>query len=112
MENKDAKPRLICWVIILQEFIFEVKDCKVCDNQVAGHLSRLKGYGRPLGGVEIFDSFLDEHVLFIANNMTSWYVDLANYLTYNLAPDDLNYHQKNRFIHDVLKFYWDNPYIF
>ena len=26
MENKDAKPRLIRWVLLLQEFDFEVKD--------------------------------------------------------------------------------------
>ena len=28
MANKDAKPRLICWVLLLHEFDFEVKDRK------------------------------------------------------------------------------------
>jgi len=32
---------LIRWVLLLQELNFEVKDQKVCENQVADHLSRL-----------------------------------------------------------------------
>ena len=42
MENKDAKPRLIRWVLLLQEFDFEVLDRKGTENQVADHLSRLE----------------------------------------------------------------------
>ena len=39
MENKNTKPRLICWVLLLQEFDFEVKDRKRTENQVTDHLS-------------------------------------------------------------------------
>ena len=42
MAKKDAKPRLICWVLLLQEFDFEVMDRKGTGNQVADHLSRLE----------------------------------------------------------------------
>ena len=42
MAQKDAKPRLIRWVLLLQEFEFEVMDRKGTENQVADHLSRLE----------------------------------------------------------------------
>ena len=42
MAKKHAKPRLIHWVLLLQEFDFEVLDRKGTENQVADHLSRLE----------------------------------------------------------------------
>jgi len=41
MSKQDAKPRLIRWILLLQEFDIEIKDGKCSENQVADHLSRL-----------------------------------------------------------------------
>ena len=41
MAKKDAKPRLIRWILLLQEFDVEIRDKKGVKNVVADHLSRL-----------------------------------------------------------------------
>ncbi|WMV09428.1 hypothetical protein MTR67_002813 [Solanum verrucosum] len=40
MENREAKPQFIIWVLLLQEFYFEIKDRMQRENQVVDHLSR------------------------------------------------------------------------
>src|SRR4051812_48598482 len=42
MEKKDAKPRLIRWVLLLQEFYLQIINRKGADNPMADNLSRME----------------------------------------------------------------------
>ncbi|XP_075091724.1 uncharacterized protein LOC142171905 [Nicotiana tabacum] len=81
IEKKESKPRLIRWVLLLQEFILEIRDRKRMENQVADHLSRLEGFEKKVEVEEIVETFPDEQLLATSLNATPWYADIANYLT-------------------------------
>ena len=103
MAKKDAKPRLICWVLLLQEFDFEVIDRKGNQNQVSDHLSRLEDEEmRELGDkTKIDDTFPDEHVLAASQDLIPWYANFANYQASNIIPPELSFQQIKNFMYDV-----------
>jgi hypothetical protein len=55
MSKKDAKPRLIRWVLLLQEFDLHIVDRKGAENPVADNLSRLENISFDL--IPVNDSF-------------------------------------------------------
>nr|GEZ83977.1 DNA-directed DNA polymerase [Tanacetum cinerariifolium] len=56
--KKDAKARLLRWVLLLQEFDFQVLDTKRAENLAADHLSRLENpYENVLDPKEINETF-------------------------------------------------------
>ncbi|XP_075097855.1 uncharacterized protein LOC142175174 [Nicotiana tabacum] len=112
MVKKDAKPKLIRWVLFLQEFDFEVKDRKGTENQVADHLSRLEEVGRPKEDLEINDAFPDEHILALSSTFTPWYANISNFLVKDLILDGLKAYQKKKFLREYRQYYWEEPFLF
>ena len=118
LSNHDAKPRLIRWILLLQEFDLEIRDKKGIENTVADHLSRLRLDGGSSAHLPISDSFPDEQLLYISalntTNATSiqghatrftphatrtslqsdpWYADIANFLASEITPATMTYQQ-------------------
>ncbi|XP_015078289.1 uncharacterized protein LOC107022094 [Solanum pennellii] len=114
MAKKDVKPRLIIWVLLLQEFNFELKDRKKTENQVADHLSRLEDEAmRELSKrAEIDDAFPYEHVLVASQDLIPCFANFTNYLASDIVPSDLSFHQRNNFMYDVKNFSWDEPFLY
>ena len=64
LTKQDAKPRLIRWILLLQEFNLQIKDKKRVENVVADHLSRL-AIEHNSHGLPINDDFLDESLMLV-----------------------------------------------
>ena len=58
MLKKDAKARLIRWILLLQEFDLKIRDKKGLENVIADHLSRVPN--APSDELSINDNFPDE----------------------------------------------------
>ncbi|CAM8973323.1 unnamed protein product [Rhodiola kirilowii] len=114
ISKKDAKPRLIRWVLLLQEFDIEIKDKKGVENLVADHLSRLEPLRETISSEElpIEDSFVGENLMRLESAPTPWYADIVNFKVCEVFPPNMNYNQKKKFVHDARRYYWDEPHLF
>nr|XP_027076937.1 uncharacterized protein LOC113700672 [Coffea arabica] len=107
MTKKDAKPRLIRWILLLQEFDLEIRDKRGSENLVADHLSRI-----PVGEDKepLRDAFPEEH-LFSLNSQLPWYADLVNYLVTGNFPAGWPKSKMDKLKSDAKYFIWDDPYL-
>nr|GEZ96914.1 reverse transcriptase domain-containing protein [Tanacetum cinerariifolium] len=114
--KKDAKARLLRWVLLLQEFDFKVLDTKGAENLAADHLSRLENpYENVLDPKEINEKFPLETlsmVTFRGDSSTLWFSDFANYHAGNFIVKGMTSQQKNKFFKDVKHYFWDDPFLF
>nr|GEW01090.1 hypothetical protein [Tanacetum cinerariifolium] len=90
--KKDAKARLLRWVLLLQEFDFKVLDTKGAENLAADHLSRLENPYEsvldPKGMNETFPLEMLSTMTFRGNSSAPWFADLANYHAGNFIVKD------------------------
>ena len=114
--KQDAKPRLIRWILLLQEFDIEIRDKKGAENLAADHLSRLENpYKGDLDDVEMNDDFPLESLNMISlenDNELPWFADIANYLAGNVLIKGMSSQQKKKFFKDIRHYFWDDPYLF
>jgi hypothetical protein len=75
--KKDAKPRLIKWVLLLQEFDIEIRDKKGSKNVVADHLSKLL-HEEEEDELPLNENFPDEQ-LFAVEVQLPWYANIVNF---------------------------------
>ncbi|GJR83223.1 reverse transcriptase domain-containing protein [Tanacetum coccineum] len=103
--KKDAKARLLRWVLLLQEFDFKVIDTKGAENYAADHLSRLENpYENVLDPKEINENFPLETLNMVTSRgdpSTPWFADYANYHAGNFIVKGMSTQQKNKFFKDV-----------
>ena len=108
--KKESKPRLLRWILLLQEFNLVIKDKKGCENFVADHLSRLHNTEWTSETEEIVEEFPDECLLLIQEN--PWFADMANFKAAGIIADGFSWQQKKKFLNDSSYFVWDDPYLF
>ncbi|GJR00779.1 reverse transcriptase domain-containing protein [Tanacetum coccineum] len=101
LAKQDAKPRLLRWILLLQEFDVFICDKKGAENLAADHLSRLENpYQSELEKKEITKTFSLETVdmvTFCGNDSTPWFSDFANYHARNFVVKGMSSQQKNNF---------------
>ncbi|GJW88846.1 reverse transcriptase domain-containing protein [Tanacetum coccineum] len=116
LAKQDAKPRLLRWILLLQEFDVIIRDKKGAENLAADHLSRLENpHQGDLEKKEINETFPLETlrvISFCGYSSTPWFADIANYHAGNFIVKRMSSQQKKRLFKDVKHYFWDDPYLF
>nr|GEV42780.1 reverse transcriptase domain-containing protein [Tanacetum cinerariifolium] len=113
--KKDAKARLLRWILLLQEFDFKVVDTKGAENYAANHLSRLENpYENVFDSKEINEFFPLETISKLAHHdqSTPWFSNFVNYHARKFIIKGMSTQQKNKFFKDVKNYFWDDPFLF
>ncbi|GJX08096.1 reverse transcriptase domain-containing protein [Tanacetum coccineum] len=105
LAKHDAKPRLLWWILLLQEVDVIIRDKKGAENIAADHLSRL---GNPHQGdlekKEITKTFpLETYGMISSHNdsSTPWFAGIANYHAGNFLVKGMSCQQKKKFFKDI-----------
>jgi hypothetical protein len=83
LTKKDAKPCLIQWILLLEEFDLEIRDKKGVENYVADLLSRLQF--EESAELPINDYMRDDTLLKVST-IDPWYANIVNYIVVGYIP--------------------------
>jgi hypothetical protein len=108
LAKKDAKPRLIHWILLLQEFDVEIRDKKGVENVVADHLSRMNHGQDDKEPIE--DKMRDGHLYRVLDKDT-WMIDIIRAIR-KMPLDRLDKNSQRRIFSESRKYFWDAPYLF
>ncbi|GKF26116.1 reverse transcriptase domain-containing protein, partial [Tanacetum coccineum] len=110
------KEMLAVWVLLIQEFDFNIIDTRGAENLAADHLSRLENaYKNVLDPKEANEKFPLETLNMVtsrSDSSTPWFADYANYHAGNFIVKGMSSQQKKKFFKDVKHYFWDDPYLF
>jgi soluble cytochrome b562 len=106
LTKKDAKPRLIRWVLLLQEFDLEIKDRKGVEDIVANKLlhmqvANLQELSR--------NNLLHGDMLLKVTDSNPWYANIVNFMVTGYVPPGEN---KKKLQDESRCHFWDDPYLY
>ncbi|XP_021723382.1 protein NYNRIN-like [Chenopodium quinoa] len=110
--KKESKPRLLRWVLSLQQFNVEIRDKKGAENVVADHLSRLENVKASDDEIPICDELRDDVLYILNENELSWFADLVNYLASGEFPPDFSKNQRKKLKREAIHYVWDDPILY
>ncbi|GJS88154.1 reverse transcriptase domain-containing protein [Tanacetum coccineum] len=90
LAKQDAKPRLLWWILLLQEFDVIIRDKKRSEESRGRQLVKIRK----------------------SSSSTPWFADIANYHAENFIVKGMSSQQKKKFFKDVKHYFWDDPYLF
>ena len=136
LTKKDAKPRLLRWILLLQEFDLEIKDKKGIGNGFTDHLSRMKideetalDDSLPEEQVYVIGLYVEynqdilatdcsvdqEHFVVTIKKIYSnlpWFAEIAKFLAAEKEPAKFTSNEKRMFLRDAKIYFWDEPYLY
>jgi hypothetical protein len=83
LTKKDAKPRLIRWILLLQKFDLEIRDKKRVENSVVDHLSRLQFEEST---ELLINDYMRDGTLLKVSTTDPWYTNIVNYIVVGYIP--------------------------
>ena len=110
LKKEESKPRLIRWMLWLEEFDLEIRDRSKAQNLGADHLSRIERSDDDASPIQ--DDFPNESLLTLSASFPSpWFSNIVNYLDASVFPPLASIAQCDKLKSDTRYYSWDDPYL-